>query len=163
MLDIDNLCVDTLCIIQDDDEDKKYQIGKMGSIYNSAFLTIVAASGDDSSAGLPGLRPDTRFYNQEEIVVIPPSEQNGGLSLMTTINTQATNRGEFFIDALEDIDQSKWNNRAWKCKSECFPAATSYPQRSKYCGPARRPTFAKNLDLKYEIPGSNIGSRQDIE
>jgi hypothetical protein len=85
----------------------------MGSIYNSAYLTIVAASGEDSSAGLPVLGPGTRIFEQEEVVVIPPGDEDEGLSLITTVNTQHTNRGEFFIDATEDIDQSKWNRHAW--------------------------------------------------
>lgn len=63
---------DSLCIIQDDDGDKgsKYDaISKMDLVYGAAYLTIIAASGTDANAGLPGLRPGTRGIAQpvEEI------------------------------------------------------------------------------------------------
>ncbi|KAE9366641.1 hypothetical protein N431DRAFT_445356 [Stipitochalara longipes BDJ] len=134
MLDTDYLWADTLCIIQDDDEDKKYQIGKMGSIYNSTFLTIVAASGDDSGAGLPGLWPNTRFYKQEDIVVIPHGETDGGLSLMTTVIYKQQIEANFVIDAIEVLIKASEITMPGQCKSACFPDATSSSQGSKYYG-----------------------------
>lgn len=56
-LGVRHLWVDALCICQDDIEDKLGQINCMDSIYNDASLTIVAAGGDDSWSGLPGIRP----------------------------------------------------------------------------------------------------------
>jgi hypothetical protein len=41
----------------------------MGSIYNHSFVTIVAASGNDSWASLPGLRRDTRTIIQHKETV----------------------------------------------------------------------------------------------
>jgi hypothetical protein len=49
------LWVDTLCIVQDDDEDRRLQIRQMDVIYSIASLTIVAAAGEDANVGLPGL------------------------------------------------------------------------------------------------------------
>jgi len=49
------LWVDSLCIIQDNPEDKAYQIPRMAAIYANAFLTVVAAAGDGVKAGLPGI------------------------------------------------------------------------------------------------------------
>lgn len=54
------LWVDALCILQDSSEDKSIQIPQMYSIYSKATLTVVAASGEDADAGLPGVRSDPR-------------------------------------------------------------------------------------------------------
>jgi hypothetical protein len=41
-----------MCIIQDDRNDWKIQSAQMGHIYSNATLTISAAAGEDSYAGL---------------------------------------------------------------------------------------------------------------
>ncbi|KAG7290010.1 hypothetical protein NEMBOFW57_000002 [Staphylotrichum longicolle] len=46
------LWVDSLCIVQDDPDNKHVQIQAMGQIYMAASLTIVAAAGSDANAGL---------------------------------------------------------------------------------------------------------------
>ncbi|KAF4631732.1 hypothetical protein G7Y89_g6392 [Cudoniella acicularis] len=54
------LWVDSLCIIQDDDETHDRQISQMDRIFHSASFTIVAAHGSNAHAGLPGIRPNSR-------------------------------------------------------------------------------------------------------
>ncbi|KAH9482132.1 hypothetical protein JR316_0004227 [Psilocybe cubensis] len=66
------LWVDSLCIVQDDvgpGGSKMDAISKMDLIYGAAYLTIIAATGGDANAGLPGVRPGTRKIPQliEEI------------------------------------------------------------------------------------------------
>ncbi len=45
------LWADSLCIIQDSDEDKLHEIGRMHLIYRRAYLTIIAASAERVSDG----------------------------------------------------------------------------------------------------------------
>ncbi|KAF9481738.1 HET-domain-containing protein [Pholiota conissans] len=71
-LHIRYLWIDSLCIIQDDDGEhgsKFDAISKMDLVYGAAYLTIIAATGADSNAGLPGVRQGTRGVAQpvEEI------------------------------------------------------------------------------------------------
>ncbi|KAI1172097.1 HET-domain-containing protein [Nemania sp. FL0916] len=55
------LWVDALCIVQDDVHGEKLpHIKQMNRIYEMAELVIVARSGRDANAGLPGVRPWTR-------------------------------------------------------------------------------------------------------
>lgn len=52
--------IDSMCIIQDDDADKRGLIPHMDLIYDRGFMTIVAATGDNANAGLPGVRKKSR-------------------------------------------------------------------------------------------------------
>ncbi|KAI3336669.1 heterokaryon incompatibility protein-domain-containing protein [Xylariaceae sp. AK1471] len=56
-LGIPYLWVDRLCIVQDDFDRKSPQLEQMGAIYANAYLTLVAADGDDANHGLQGSCP----------------------------------------------------------------------------------------------------------
>ena len=58
------LWIDALCVLQDDDDDKSRRIHEMDHIYSSACCTTVAAFGNDSNAGLPGVSPASRSPDQ---------------------------------------------------------------------------------------------------
>ncbi|KAI1113012.1 HET-domain-containing protein [Nemania sp. NC0429] len=107
-----NLWIDALCIVQDDDSDKKIQIEGMSQIYGFAFLTIVAASASTVEGGLPGLRPGSRSIEQEELMVISPSKNSveggirPGLSLMTALHPLT-------IPSEHYLERTPWNKRGW--------------------------------------------------
>ena len=69
------LWVDSLCIVQDDDESKDNFIPNMHLIYGSAWLTIIAQTAENANTGLQGYRPGTRGKTQAVREVVP------GLSL----------------------------------------------------------------------------------
>jgi hypothetical protein len=58
------LWVDTLCLIQDDNDDMSIGIQTMDLIYERSHFTIIAGSGVDANAGLPGVRPNSRNIRQ---------------------------------------------------------------------------------------------------
>lgn len=84
--------VDSLCIIQDDigpGGSKMDAITKMDLIYGAAYLTIIAATGTDANAGLPGVYPGTRQVPQLIEEVLPGlrlASKPSGLSHITNIH-----------------------------------------------------------------------------
>ncbi|PPQ97708.1 hypothetical protein CVT26_001898 [Gymnopilus dilepis] len=65
------LWVDSLCIIQDDDGpggSKMSAISKMDLVYGGSYIVIMAATGMDANAGLPGVWPGTRGSGAEQII-----------------------------------------------------------------------------------------------
>lgn len=89
------LWVDSLCIIQDDDDDKLKQLHTMDDVYRSAVLVIVAAAGSDAHAGLCGIgHLKRREWQRTETVC--------GLPYMTA------------KPPLRDVlNGTKWNSRGW--------------------------------------------------
>ena len=88
------LWVDSLCIDQEDHAHKDDQIQKMRDIYQGAYVTIIAISGDSASSGLPGIS-HRKIYQQMTCRV-------GGkrlVGLMPTLSQQ--------------VWLSPWGQRAW--------------------------------------------------
>ncbi|KAI5926271.1 heterokaryon incompatibility protein-domain-containing protein [Camillea tinctor] len=90
------LWVDSLCIVQDDPEDKKVQITAMDQIYSRAYLTIVAAGGEHANSGLPGMQPGSRNISQH-----------------SAMYSESLNLVSILPDAATAADSSKWNTRGW--------------------------------------------------
>ncbi|KAK4644525.1 hypothetical protein QC761_0053600 [Podospora bellae-mahoneyi] len=54
------LWVDSLCLVQNDPSDLEPGIELMDQVYERAWVTVVAASGFDANAGLPGIETGSR-------------------------------------------------------------------------------------------------------
>jgi hypothetical protein len=93
-LSVHYLWVDALCIQQDDSENTLDQMHIMDAIYSGGAFTIVAATGSDSWAGLPGVRNNTRFSQNREVV---------GRMMLSTAQPSLRS---LLLD-------SSWNSRAW--------------------------------------------------
>jgi len=104
-LNLRYLWVDSLCIIQDDEGpggSKLGSISKMDLVYSGAYLTIMAATGVNANAGLPGLWTNTRGKTQPVEQVLP------GLRLA-------------FKQKYQDyIENSVYYTRAWTYQEQRF-------------------------------------------
>ena len=94
------LWVDSCCIIQDDIHDKAKIIPQMGAIYGNATITIVAASGSDAHAGLPGVRESSRVRIQEPLRL-------KDAALMESLGPIRYEYGQSYLGDVV------WNQRAW--------------------------------------------------
>jgi hypothetical protein len=101
-LEIDYLWVDALCLIQDDPDYIASQIPRMGEIYTSAIMTIIAAGSKDSWSPLPGMRAGSRLVRKVA--------QQVGESRWANVLPRSR----------QAINTSLWNSRAWTFQEKIF-------------------------------------------
>ncbi|KDR70006.1 hypothetical protein GALMADRAFT_230334 [Galerina marginata CBS 339.88] len=65
------LWIDSLCLIQDEDDDMLDGISHMNLVYQCAIMTIIVAHAVDANTPLSGLHPGSRTVDQEIIEVLP--------------------------------------------------------------------------------------------
>lgn len=65
------LWVDALCLVQDHPEDVDSGIRLMSAIYHDSLFTLVAGSGTDANAGLPGVQTNSRNSPQTIVDIAP--------------------------------------------------------------------------------------------
>ena len=90
------LWTDALCIVQDDDEDKGFNVSRMDAIYNCAALTIAVASGEHADSGIPGISVPRKFAQHSEVVK--------GLRFAVCLPK---------YHELSDSPELPWNTRGW--------------------------------------------------
>lgn len=108
------LWVDSLCIVQDDPDEKSRLIHGMNSVYENADLTLVALSGVDADAGLAGISPrgpDTDNYGREHLF----HKIDGTCSI-----------GIGRISLIEQIQCSHWNTRGWTYQEQLLSPRKLY-------------------------------------
>ncbi|PMD39463.1 HET-domain-containing protein, partial [Hyaloscypha variabilis F] len=148
-LRIPYLWVDALCIEQDS-PDFSVHLQRMNDIYAAAYLTIVAASGTDSWAGLPGVMPNSRDVYQPSIIV-----RNIGIGLAVP---------EFW----NSVVNSPWADRAWTFQERLFSNRMLIFAQSQcffYCDKSSRfeSTITEIGDGAEEIPYSLLSTLEWVE
>jgi len=115
LLSFKYLWVDSLCIEQDSPL-KMETIEQMDAIYGRARLTLVAATGSDAQAGLPGIRTGHRPRRQHTVRIA------SNILLSRILPT---------FKAM--VDQSTWNSRGWTYQERilserklCFTSQQAY-------------------------------------
>jgi hypothetical protein len=56
--------IDSLCIVQDDEDSRNIHLSSMAAIYVNARLTIVAAAGKNADHGIPGVPRGSRTRDE---------------------------------------------------------------------------------------------------
>ncbi|KAG0570071.1 hypothetical protein KC19_6G136600 [Ceratodon purpureus] len=108
------LWVDCLCIKQDDSADQGKFILQMDSIYAYASVTIVAASGGNADAGLPGIS-ESRNNEQEPFKI-----HGSGVSLLRTLDPVKTTKELTISDDYWYLETSVWCERGWTFQEKLF-------------------------------------------
>ncbi|KAL2844584.1 heterokaryon incompatibility protein-domain-containing protein [Aspergillus pseudoustus] len=93
------LWVDSICIAQDNRDEKQAQILAMYDIYANAEICIIAASGTDSTHGLPGVRESRKLAGSV-----------AGVSLQSGQSTVIGARPPALHETLKEY---LWIRRAW--------------------------------------------------
>lgn len=101
--------IDALCIVQDDPVQQALQISQMDKIYSSASLVIVAASGEDATSGLLGVKEEREILGVYEAESVPFSLVESSLQdTPTTVRLVMSPPHLVYV-----LSPTKWNTRAW--------------------------------------------------
>ncbi|KAK7998321.1 hypothetical protein PG989_006361 [Apiospora arundinis] len=155
------LWIDALCIIQDDKDDKRLEISRMGHIYRYANLTICAEGSPGAHAGLfPRNLPDPReLYPCRVIVSVEAPDR----TITRDLALAGTRNGENYLGRRgwtlqEEILTSRalvigQGTTSWRCTSaiasETDPVLKSLP------------LDPYSEDIEYDLPRS-MGSSLDV-
>ncbi|CCT76122.1 related to tol protein [Fusarium fujikuroi IMI 58289] len=107
-LGVQYLWIDALCLIQNDMEDLERGINVMDLIYERSLLTIIAASGNDADAGLPGVRARSRQALKQTVEVKP------GISL------------GLYMDLSTLLKASSYSSRGWTFQEQILSRRALY-------------------------------------
>lgn len=101
----------TLCIVQDDQDDKPRLVSSIGKIYNGSTRTLISAVGDDPHAGLLGAS------HRPESSIEPYGIIDDGNLLTLSLCLQYL---------CEEVRKGKWYSRGWIYQEQCMSQRCLY-------------------------------------
>jgi hypothetical protein len=108
-LGLKRLWIDSLCIVQDDQDDWEAESKLMGHVFSSAYCTIAASCASGSSDGFLKSRPE------RTCVVMQGPPGDGTYCVCETID-----------DFHRDVDQGELNQRGWVLQERALSRRTIY-------------------------------------
>jgi hypothetical protein len=131
------LWVDTLCIVQDDEQAMEYQLQTMASIFAYAELVIIAAEGKDSEYGLRGIQELPGSVPRNLVQTIVPF---GNEKFISRIFDKSNSRQS-------DIQRKKYFRRGWTFQEYMYSRRRLVFEKESVCFECRQSTMFE--DLKY--------------
>lgn len=80
--------IDSLCIIQDDEEDKNVEIARMPAVYSHAVVTIAASSAASVHEGFLNERGEASHANAVRVQVRDASQRTGRMILLWKVESE---------------------------------------------------------------------------
>jgi hypothetical protein len=150
-LGIHYIWIDSLCIIQDSDEDWRREASRMWEVYSNSYCTIAATASSDSHGGL--------FRDRNALSTVPckvqpawSSEQNGQYYCVASESWKVevedsplNSRGWVLQERALSPRILHFGNRQllWECRS--LTASEAFPQKLPEA--MKTPTVKENFDL----------------
>lgn len=167
-LNIPYLWIDSICIIQDDPKDWQHEAAQMAAIYANAYITLAAASAEDSTEGCvpEPLAPSTRF----EALDPTTPEESGGTCLAFArpldrpsvdhdyvAHSVLSSRGwilQEMILSRRVVYLSKTDQMYWQCRSLYQSEDGTLDARGRAEAPASEPGVAmERAEREVDGPG----------
>ncbi|KAH8665061.1 heterokaryon incompatibility protein-domain-containing protein [Tricladium varicosporioides] len=146
-LGINYIWIDSLCIIQDNEEDWAHEAAIMGDIYRQAYVTIIAASSKSTNDGFLRRHPPARsvslpFRSQKH----PRISGEYSVSFMGS----ETYPAEF----VSDVERSTWNERGWTFQERLLSHRSIYFGQQQIYFECKTQRHAENYGspLKLKLP-----------
>lgn len=155
--------VDSLCIIQDDNEDKQSELPRMGDIYMRALFVIAALGARDYDEGLFPPRED-------QVVTLPIKDNNPeGASMQGSLQISLPFPDERMSDFEFEVSESRWQIRGWVFQERELARRIVYFGRlglywkCRYEGPGDRRSSMRPsvIDLLGAARGGTFGDVSD--
>ncbi|KAI8716077.1 HET domain-containing protein [Fusarium sp. LHS14.1] len=127
------LWIDSLCIIQDDDDDKRRQLSYMDCVYANAYCTIAAVNALHVDMGITGVRDSLMRHPQQAMVPVSSS-----LHLIRTTHLYTGTAYE----------KSSWKRRAWTMKESLLSRRLIMFTDDEVFWRCQRATWCESLALE---------------
>ncbi|KAK3399574.1 heterokaryon incompatibility protein-domain-containing protein [Sordaria brevicollis] len=142
-LGIRYLWIDSLCIIQDDEEDWNKEASRMGSVYEDATITLAAAHALDSSEGWH----TAQRLDPSKVISVKTRIEGAPLIVCFIPETVKPDRDNY----IDEWDITPLSQRAWVFQEWCLSRRVIWSGKTSFLWKCRKDTRSEEHQLRFEV------------